>query len=236
MDNTPISRRNLLIKGAALGVAGSTSLGLLAACAGESNAPTTPDSGTTNEGAKTVSETTVGTTYDNLLSAIQGETNATTKYMAFAAIAKEEGLEQIARLFECTADAEKIHIDLEYKLAKSMDDSTELPTGDTPPEAPSAENLIAGASGEIYETSDMYPKFIEKAEEEGESAAAAVFTRAKLAEGYHAELYMNLFNNIEDLDEDTYHLCPFCGYIRKGEEDTDNCPICGANPSAFKAY
>ena len=183
-----------------------------------------------------MSETIVGTTYENLLSAIQGETNATTKYQAFAAIAKTEGLDQIARLFECTADAEKIHIDLEYQLAKAMNDATELPTGEAPKETPSKENLIAAACGEIYETSDMYPKFIERAYEENEVKAAAIFTRAKLAEGYHAELYMNVFNSINDLDEASYHLCPVCGYIRKGDEDTSNCPVCGAKASSFKAY
>jgi rubrerythrin len=213
-----LNRRSFL-KGAALVAVGSATAGILAAC-------TTGAAG----------ETVVGTTYDNLLTALQGETNATTKYSAFAKVARSEGYDQVARLFECTADAEKIHIELEYALATGIKADTKRPVGDTPPDAASDANLIAGAKGEIYETSDMYPKFIEKAKEEGNTQAVTVFTRAKLAEGYHAELYLDIYNTLKTPDASKYYLCPVCGYIHKGDAEKRSCPICQTSFSLFTAY
>ena len=98
------------------------------------------------------SKTTVGTTYENLMTAIAGETGATTKYEAFSKVAKNEGFDVLARLFQCTADAEKIHIGLEYDLAKEIDPATEKPEPPAVEEHESDINLISGANGEIYET------------------------------------------------------------------------------------
>ena len=176
------------------------------------------------------SKTTVGTTYENLMTAIAGETGATTKYEAFSKVAKNEGFDVLARLFQCTADAEKIHIGLEYDLAKEIDPATEKPEPPAVEEHESDINLISGANGEIYETSDMYPSFIKKAQEEGNNKAVQVFTRAKLAEAYHAKLYMDAYTT-----DEAYYLCPICGYIHKGENFTA-CPICLAPKSSFTAY
>ena len=99
------------------------------------------------------------------------------------------------------------------------------------PAAPEAEgiqtdlNLIMGAQGEIFETSDMYPAFIKKAQEEGNTKAVQVFTRAKLAESVHAERYLAAYNDIDAPDDDKFYLCPICGYIHKGE-NFEKCPIC----------
>jgi rubrerythrin len=237
METSRLSRRTF-IKGAALAAAGTAGVGLLSACAetptDASNSPTpTPEA---TPAAPASSETVVGTTYENLLTALQGETNATTKYTAFAEIASGAGLDQVARLFTATAAAENIHIELEYALATAVDPNTKRPDGETPPKEDSDDNLITGAKGEIYETSDMYPKFIDKAEEEGETEAVTVFTRAKLAEGYHAELYMDIYNMIDNPDGSTYYLCPICGYIHKGEENQGPCPICSTAFSSFTAY
>ncbi|MBR5259404.1 MAG: rubrerythrin family protein [Eggerthellaceae bacterium] len=248
-----ISRRNLL-KTAAIGAASFSTLGLLAACANESAAeagqgasepefiaevlePTSiPNAATaSNFNVMPGSTTVVGTTYENLLSAIAGETGATTKYEAYAKVAEQEGFSRIARLFQCTADAEKIHIELEYNLAKEMDPSTVKPEPPAVDEHTSDINLISGANGEIYETSDMYPAFIKKAQEEGNDKAVQVFTRAKLAEAYHAKLYMDAYTTIDEADDPVYYLCPICGYIHKGENFTA-CPICLAPKSAFTAY
>ena len=128
----------------------------------------------------------VGTTLENLKAAIGGETGASAKYAAFAQAAKEQGYEQIARLFEATSAAEQIHIGLEYALVAEVEPDFEKPAA---PEAEGVQtdlNLIMGAQGEIFETSDMYPAFIKKAQEEGNTKAVQVFTRAKLAEAYHA--------------------------------------------------
>ena len=183
----------------------------------------------------TGSTTEVGTTLDNLKAAISGETGASAKYAAFAEAAEAAGYTQIARLFKATSEAEQIHIGMEYKLVAAVEPDFEKPTAGAPtPEAIDL-NLIAAANGEIYETSDMYPSFIKKAQEEGDAKAVQVFTRAKLAESVHAERYLDAYNNIDAPDDDAYYLCPVCGYIHKGD-DFEACPICGAKKAAFKQF
>ena len=194
----------------------------------------TPDN-STNFNVAAGSETPVGTTLENLKAAIGGETGASAKYAAFAQAAKEQGYEQIARLFEATSAAEQIHIGLEYDLAKEIDPATEKPEPPAVEEHESDINLISGANGEIYETSDMYPSFIKKAQEEGNNKAVQVFTRAKLAEAYHAERYLDAYNTIDTPSDATYYLCPICGYIHKGE-NFEKCPICFCPKASFRAF
>lgn len=181
------------------------------------------------------STTAVGSTLDNLKSAIGGETGASAKYAAFAKAAKEQGYDQIARLFEATSAAEQIHIGLEYALVADMEPSYEKPTAPDCSGEQTDLNLISGACGEIYETSDMYPAFIKKAQEEGNTKAVQVFTRAKLAESVHAERYLAAYNDIDAADDDKFYLCPICGYIHKGE-DFVKCPICFCPKSTFTAF
>lgn len=181
------------------------------------------------------STTTVGTTLENLKAAVCGETGASAKYAACAAAAREQGFDQIARLFEATSAAEQVHIGLETAVIKGMEPDYERPAAPAAEAAATDLNLIAGATGEIYETSDMYPAFIAKAVEEGETKAVQVFTRAKLAESVHAELYMQAYNDIDAADDDAYYLCPVCGYIHKGE-DFDKCPICFCPKDKFKKF
>ena len=194
----------------------------------------TPDN-STNFSIASDSKTVVGSTLDNLKAAIAGETGASAKYTAFAKAAKEQGYDHIARLFEATAAAEQIHIGLEYGLVSQIDPDYEKPSADAPAAEASDLNLISGACGEIYETSDMYPAFIKKAQEEGETKAVQVFTRAKLAESVHAERYLDAYNNLDAADDDTFYLCPICGYIHKGE-DFEKCPICFAPKDKFTAF
>ena len=77
---------------------------------------------------------------------------------------------------------------------------------------------------------------IKKAQEEGNDKAVKVFTKAKLAESVHAEKYLEAYNNLDAADDDNYYLCPFCGYIHKGAEAPEVCPICGAKKAAFKEF
>lgn len=251
--------RRTFMRTAAVGAATVSTLGLLAACAQEEK-PAEKDSMENDSMAKDEkassgpmptplpameqasnfdviydSKTEVGTTYENLMSAITGETGATTKYEAFAKVADKEGFAHIARLFRCTADAEKIHIELEFELASKMNPDAKKPSPPAVDEHGSGINLISGANGEIYETSDMYPAFIKKAQEEGEKEAVQVFTRAKLAEAYHAKWYLDAYNTIDTPTDDKYYLCPDCGYIHKGEDFTA-CPICKAPKERFTAY
>ncbi len=181
------------------------------------------------------SKTSVGTTLENLKSAIAGETGASAKYTAFADAAEKQGYEQIARLFRATAQAEQIHIGLEFNLVSEMDPGFEKPTA-TPPTPEECDlNLISGANGEIYETSDMYPSFIKRAQEEGETKAVQVFSRAKLAESIHAQRYLEAYNDLDCPDDDKFYLCPVCGYIHKGD-DFEQCPICFAPSTCFTAF
>ena len=197
-----------------------------------SELPTAENS--TNFNVVSGSTTEVGTTLDNLKAAVTGET-ASAKYAAFAEAAEAAGYTQIARLFRATSEAEQVHIAMEYKLVQAEDPEWAKPVADAPVVEACDLNLIAAANGEIYETSDMYPAFIKKAQEEGNDKAVRVFTRAKLAESVHAERYMEAYNNIDAADDDAYFLCPVCGYIEKGD-DFEVCPICGAKKSAFKQF
>ena len=131
----------------------------------------------------------VGTTLENLKAAVCGETGASAKYAACAKLAKEKGYEQLGRLWEATSAAEQVHIRLEAGLVEELEPGYERPTADAPELEEIDLNLIASANGEIFETSDMYPGFIAKAQEEGNDKAVQVFTKAKLAEAVHAELY-----------------------------------------------
>ena len=189
----------------------------------------------TNFDVVTDSQTKVGTTLENLKSAVQGETGASAKYAEFSKIAKEAGYDQISRQFAATSAAEQIHIKLEVAEIQKVEPDYVPPTAPEVSGEVTDLNLIAGALGEIYETSDMYPSFIKVAQKEGESGAELVFTRAKLAESVHAELYMDAYNNIDAPDGDTYYLCPVCGYIHKGG-DFEKCPICFAPKSVFKEF
>ena len=170
----------------------------------------------TNFNVMPESTTAVGTTLENLKAAIAGETGASAKYAAFAKAAKEQGYDQLSRL-------------------SAMDPDYEKPTAEAPAPYTSDVNLIASACGEIYETSDMYPSFIKKAQEEGDTKAVQVFTRAKLAEAVHAECYLEAYNNIDAPDDDKFFLCPMCGYIHKGD-DFEKCPICFCPKSSFKEF
>ena len=195
--------------------------------------PTAENSSNFNVVPESITE--VGTTLENLKAAVCGETGASAKYAACAAAAKEQGFDQIARLFEATSAAEQIHIGLEYALVSEVEPDFEKPTApDCSGEATDL-NLISGACGEIYETSDMYPAFIKKAQEEGNAKAVQVFTRAKLAESVHAERYLAAYNDLDAADDDAFYLCPICGYIHKGD-DFEKCPICFTPADKFRKF
>ena len=177
----------------------------------------------------------VGTTLENLKAAVGGETGASAHYSVYADAAEKAGYSQLAALWRATSAAEQIHIAMEYNAVTAEDPDWPRPEVTAGTDAPADLNLISSAQGEIYETSDMYPAFIKKAQEEGNTKAVQVFTRAKLAESVHAERYLAAYNDIDAPDDDKFYLCPICGYIHKGENFTA-CPICLAPKSSFTAY
>ncbi|MBQ9021034.1 MAG: rubrerythrin family protein [Eggerthellaceae bacterium] len=176
-------------------------------------------------------------TLANLNSAMGGETGAHTKYAAFAEAAAAAGLDRIAALFEATSKAEDLHRHEEERVAQLLDPDAKLPEKPSVSPTETDGNLIAGARGEIYETAEMYPIYIATAIKERDAEtdadkkdaldqAVQAFTRAKLAEAYHAKWYMDAYTTIDTPTDEKYWLCTTCGFIHKGAKP-GACPICG---------
>ena len=164
-------------------------------------------------------------TEQNLMTAFAGESQARNKYTYFASKAKKEGYEQIAAIFEETANNEKEHAKMWFK---------ELHGGEVPT---TAENLLAAAEGENYEWTDMYDEFAKVAEEEGFKALAAKFRMVAEIEKHHEERYRKLLKNVEDevvfsKDGDAVWICRNCGHIVVGKKAPEMCPVC-AHPKAY---
>lgn len=162
-------------------------------------------------------------TEKNLLEAFSGESQARNKYTFFASAARKAGYEQIAALFEKTADNEKEHAKLWFKELGLL--------GNT------AENLEAGAAGENYEWTDMYDRMAKEADEEGFHELAERFRGVAAIEKTHEERYRKLLKNIEDLEVFkkagvTIWECRNCGHIVIGTEAPKLCPVC-KHPQAF---
>ena len=164
-------------------------------------------------------------TEKNLMDAFAGESQARNKYTYFASKAKKEGYEQIAAIFQETADNEKEHAKLWFKL---------LNGGEVPS---TEENLKAAAAGENYEYTDMYKRMAEEAREEGFDHIADLFEGVAKIEKEHEERYKKLLENLENglvfsKDGDKIWKCRNCGHICVGKEAPEVCPVC-AHPKAY---
>ena len=164
-------------------------------------------------------------TEQNLLTAFAGESQARNKYTYFASKAKKDGYEQIAAIFEETANNEKEHAKMWFK---------ELNGGEVPS---TIDNLKAAADGENYEWTDMYAEFAKVAEEEGFKEIAAKFKAVGEIERHHEERYRKLLKNIEDKvvfskDEEAIWICRNCGHIVIGKKAPEVCPVC-AHPQSY---
>lgn len=175
-------------------------------------------------------------TKKNILRAIAGESMARNKYTYFASKARKEGFEQIAAIFEETADNEKEHA---KRLMKLLDGPTEssLESFSFPIVETTLRNLEVAASGENYEHTKMYPQFTEIAKKDGFSEAAKVFTELGEVEEQHEKRYLKLKKNLEDgavfkRDTEVYWKCRNCGYVHFGTSAPDVCPAC-SHPQAF---
>lgn len=162
-------------------------------------------------------------TEKNLLSAFAGESQARNKYTYFASAAKKEGYEQISEIFQLTADNEKEHAKIWFKLLNGI--------GNTP------ENLKAAAGGENYEWTEMYKGFAEEAKQEGFGDIARLFSMVAEIEKHHEERYLALLKNIEEKkifnkNEEKTWVCRNCGFIYVGENAPEKCPVC-AHPKAY---
>ena len=162
-------------------------------------------------------------TEKNLMEAFAGESQARNKYTYSASVAKKEGYEQIAALFQTTADNEKEHAKMWFKALGEL--------GDT------AANLAAAAAGENYEWTDMYDRFAKDAEEEGFTELANKFRAVAQIEKAHEERYRALLKNVEmqkvfEKSEETMWECRNCGHLVKGKKAPEVCPVC-AHPQSF---
>ena len=162
-------------------------------------------------------------TEKNLEAAFAGESMARNKYTYFASKAKKEGFEQIAAIFEETANNEKEHAKLWFKELEGI--------GDT------AQNLGAAADGENYEWTDMYEGFAKTAQEEGFPELAARFRMVAAIEKTHEERYRTLLKNVEtakvfEKSEVKVWECRNCGHIVVGTKAPQICPVC-QHPQAY---
>ena len=164
-------------------------------------------------------------TEQNLMTAFAGESQARTKYTFFASKAKKDGYEQIAAIFQETADNEKEHAKLWFKLLNGgAIGSTE-------------ENLKAAAAGENYEWTDMYAEFAKTAKEEGFTRIAYLFEEVGKIEKEHEERYLKLLENVKEgkvfeAGEVKIWKCRNCGHIVVGTSAPEVCPVCN-HPKAF---
>ncbi len=164
-------------------------------------------------------------TEKNLLAAFAGESQARNKYSYFASQAKKEGYEQIAAIFQETADNEKEHAKKEFKFLKAI--------GDT------KANLLAAAEGENHEWTSMYPEFAKVAREEGFTKIAKVFEEIAKVEKEHEKRYKKLLKNLEEgkvfkKDNPVMWKCRNCGYIYEGTEPPKICPACDHPQSYYE--
>ena len=164
-------------------------------------------------------------TEQNLMKAFAGESQARNKYTYFASKAKKDGYEQIAAIFEETANNEKEHAKMWYK---------ELKGGSIPS---TMDNLKEAADGENYEWTDMYEEFAKTAEEEGFKSLAIKFRQVAAIEKHHEERYRKLLNNINDevvfsRDDEKIWICRNCGHVVIGKKAPEVCPVC-AHPQSY---
>ena len=162
-------------------------------------------------------------TEQNLMTAFAGESQARNKYTYFASVAKKEGYEQISALFAKTADNEKEHAKMWFKLLGGL--------GNT------AQNLADAAAGENYEWTDMYATFAKEADEEGFHDIAEKFRAVAAIEKSHEERYRKLLSNVEmqqvfEKGEMTMWECRNCGHLVMGKKAPEVCPVC-AHPQSY---
>ena len=163
-------------------------------------------------------------TEKNLMAAFAGESEARNKYTYYASKAKKDGYVQIAAIFEETANNEKEHAKLWFKL---LHDGV----------GPTLDNLKDAAFGENYEWTEMYPTFAKEAREEGFDHIADLFEGVAAIEKEHEERYRKLFANIEEgivfsREGDVVWQCANCGHLHFGKEAPELCPVC-AHPKAY---
>lgn len=179
----------------------------------------------------------IGTqTEKNLLKAFAGESQAARRYRIFAKVARKEGYEQIAALFEETAIQEDSHSKTFFKNLEGgmVEILVSYPAGRI---GTTEENLTAAADGENEENTELYPEFARIAEEEGFKKISNSFKMIASVEARHEKRFRKLLKNIIDntvfeKEEEVEWVCRKCGYVHKGKKALKNCPCC-EHPQAY---
>lgn len=179
-------------------------------------------------------------TEKNILTAFAGESQARNRYTFYAEKARREGFEQIAAIFEETADQEKAHANRLYKLLPGgeVEIKADFPAGRI---GSTEENLRGAAAGEEYEETVMYPGFAKVAREEGFEPIAGIFEAIAVAERQHKKRYIDLAENVAQnrvfkRGEKTVWRCLTCGYLHEGEEAPRLCPACAKPQGHFELF
>jgi rubrerythrin len=163
-------------------------------------------------------------TEKNLWDAFAGESQAHMKYMAFADKAESENMPNVARLFKANSYAEVMHATNHLRHLSGI--------GST------AENVRAAIEGETFEVEEMYPTYIQTAEQQGEKGAETSTRWALAAEKVHAEMYKKAQGAVErgeDIEYEPVHVCSVCGFTAEGDAP-DQCPMCGSPKEKFKEF
>ena len=175
-------------------------------------------------------------TEKNLLATFAGESQARMRYTYFASVAKKEGYEQIAAIFEETANQEKEHAKRMFKYLEGgmVEIRASYPAGVI---STTLENLAAAAAGEHEEWSADYPKFADIAEAEGFKEIAVMYRMIARAEKGHEARYRKFIENLEKdqvfkRESTTKWQCRNCGYVHEGKTAPNNCPACN-HPQAY---
>jgi len=162
-------------------------------------------------------------TEKNLKDAFAGESQARNKYTYYASVARKEGYEKIAAIFEETADNEKEHAKLHLKYLGGL--------------GPTIDNLRAAAAGELDECTDMYPRMAREAKEEGFNDIAFMLESIGMIEKHHKERYLKLLEEVEtntffSAKQPSRWRCRNCGHIHEGTDALKICPVC-KHPQAY---
>ncbi|MDD5693222.1 MAG: ferritin family protein [Patescibacteria group bacterium] len=181
-------------------------------------------------------------TLQNLTKAFIGESQARNRYTFYAKIARDEGFEQIASIFEETANQEKEHAKNLFKLINELKDSDENISVET--ETPTifgatVENLKAAIGGENFEHTKMYPEFADVAEKEGHQDIANRLRSIAKAEEHHEERYQKILNEVKagtvfKKNKEVTWVCRECGYIHVGLTPPIKCPSCDHATAFFQ--
>ena len=175
------------------------------------------------------------TTLENMQAAYNGESNAHSRYLAFAKQADVEGYGEVASLFRAAARAEEIHASNHAAVIRRLGAVPQARL-EAPDVKPTRDNLQAAIKGECYERDTMYPDFLKQARTEGNRDAVRSLNLAKTAEAEHAKLYTQALQNLDSLkgsQSKGFFVCPICGYT-SSDINFVSCPSCFTPKERFE--